>query len=138
MLSAGASATTGSELEVPTLFYTSGATMVGLPEGEISDEALLRLRRSKRSTWKTVAIATMLPFAQVFEPLSHWQRLDIQTTNTHVIFIGEEDAQLFESPSIVAVHPKRESLRFRPGRRVRRLSPRVPFIPTSSFVPEEE
>lgn len=137
MLSVESAATRG-EVEGRPVPLAWGGTITGADGGTISGEMIPVVPRRRRATWKELAIATMLPFAQVFDPFPAWRCFHAETANAYVIFIGEEEWQLLEAPHIVVVSPMRQTLRFRQGHRVKRLPPRPPFIPLSSFTAEEE
>lgn len=77
----------------------------------------------------------MLPLAMVDEYAFQRRRLP-ETASAYVYFIGELDLDLIESPTIIAVLPQRQTLRFGTDRPVRRLARRTPFIPPSALLAE--
>ncbi len=72
-------------------------------------------------------IATMVPVAAL-DDLLFSRRWDAATTLNYVISASEGDWLRDEQPDILAVEPHRTTLKFRSGRRARRLPPRMPFV----------
>ena len=77
----------------------------------------------------------MLPLVAVDDYVFQRSRL-AETASAYVYFIGELDLDLIETPTVVAVWPQRQTLRFSPNRTVRRLFKRTPFIPPSAVLTE--
>ena len=130
------SGATGSELGIRVTFPASGAT-VFLPEADTVYARPTSAGRPWRVPVRSIIIATVLPFAAVDEVVFR-RRYEADSVSTHVLYLGEEALGAFESPSVLAVWPQRRTFHFRSGRPARRLPQRLPFIPTTSVVPNEE
>jgi hypothetical protein len=130
----GVSGATFAEPWDKITYPASGATMVA-PEAEPAYERRALTTR-RRFSLQSIIIATMLPLRAIDE-LAFQRRHDSEVVNSFVFYVEGEEPDLLESPSIVAVWPKRQTFLFRSGRPVRRLPPRLPFIPPGTIVEEE-
>lgn len=92
---------------------------------------------------RTILIATMLPlgYFSAQEPFVRRRWLDTETVSNRVYlagdFLGIESEYVYESPSFVAISPQRRTIRFRSGRKLRRLPPRAPFVTPSALLDDE-
>lgn len=77
-------------------------------------------------------IATTAPFVALDDLLFRGRR-ETATTLSYVIFATEDDWLVHEQPDILAIAPRRTTLKFRSGRRARRLPPRTPFVSVSDL-----
>lgn len=130
----GASGATFVESWDRITYPASGATMVA-PEAEPAYERRTLVAR-RRVSLRSIIIATVLPLREIDEP-AFQRRYDSEVVNQCVFYVEGEEPDIHESPSIVAVWPQRQTFLFRSGRPVRRLPPRLPFIPPDSIVKEE-
>lgn len=74
-------------------------------------------------------IATIVPFPEL-DDLLFCPGRETATTVSYVIS-ASEDWLPREQPDVLAVDPLRTTLKFRSGRRARRLPPRTPFVSVS-------
>ena len=114
--------------------YTSGATRALAGPADTLVVGARPTARHATAGWRSVVIATMLPFASIDDVIFR-RRLDAATMSGYVIYLGEEHE--LEAPSVVAVWPDRQTFRFRVRRPARRLPPRLPFIGTASSAEDE-
>ena len=114
--------------------YSSSATMA-LPESESAAASAHVVTPRYRRALGSILCSAMLPLVAVDDYVFQRRRL-AETVSGHVYFIGEWDLDLVESPTVAAVWPQRQTLRFSANRPVRRLSKRTPFIPASAIFTE--
>ncbi len=113
---------------------TSGATTT-LSETESAAASVRVVTPRYRRTFGSILRSAMLPLVAFDDYVLQPGRL-ADTASAYVYFIGEWDLDLIESPTVAAVWPQRQTLRFGSNRPVRRLSKRTPFIPPSAVFTE--
>jgi hypothetical protein len=122
---------------VPSRFSTSSSTL-GHPfvVEELRDEDRPEPRRSwSLPSFDAFVVATMLPFASVYEPLRSGLLSEGATLGAYVIMIGEEEEALLYSPDVVAIEPRRKT--FRIATKPRLLPRRRPFIASSDLTTDD-
>lgn len=114
--------------------HTSGATMA-LSETESAAASVRVVTPRYQRILGSILRSAMLPLVAVDDYALQRGRL-AETASAYVYFIGEWDLDLTDTPTVAAVWPQRQTLRFGTNRSVRRLSKRTPFIPPSAIFTE--
>jgi hypothetical protein len=128
------SASTRGGLTEGISLHSSGAT-TALSESESAAASAHVVAPRYRRSLGSILCSAMLPLVAVDDYVFQRRRL-AETASAYVYFIGEWDLDLIETPTVAAVWPQRQTLRFGTNRPVRRLSKRTPFIPPSAVFTE--
>jgi hypothetical protein len=114
--------------------HSSGAT-TAFSESESAVASVRVVAPRYRRNLGSILYSAILPLVAVDDYVFH-RRCLAETASAYVYYIGEWEFDLIEMPTIEAVWPQRQTLRFSSSRPARRLPRRTPFIPPSVVLTE--